>query len=319
MDKISVIVPVYNIAPYIERCVNSICLQSHTNLEIILVNDGSTDNSQEILQGLALRDPRIVVINKDNSGVTSARLEGLKNASGAWISFIDGDDYIESNMYEKLLSNACRYNADISHCGYKMMIKEQVNYFYNTKEKILQNNEKGIIDLFEAKYIEPTLCTKIFKRNLFKDLINLIDVEIIENEDLLMNYYLFRNSNCSIFEDFCPYHYIVRKGSATQSESKNIQRLKDSIKVLCIIKNDCTNPVMLKILNKRLLFRFLNYIEYDETSEIARKEIKQILLEQEFDSRIKYMAKLAITSPYIYNLIHKIFRILKGNINKYKC
>ena len=319
MDRISVIVPIYNIAPYIERCVNSICSQSHTNLEIFLVNDGSTDNSLEILQGLTSRDERIVVINKGNGGVTSARLEGLKNASGDWISFIDGDDEIDPNMYEKLLNNAHKYNADISHCGYQMIFQSHIDYYYNTGNLVIQDNEKGIKDLLEAKFIEPGLTCKLFKRELLDNISLMMDLKIKENEDLLMNYFLFKKSNCSIYEDFCPYHYIVRNGSATQTKSNSLNRLLDSLKVLNNIKQDVKDKEILIILNKRILYKLLTCIEYKETRENARIKIKSILSENnvKFDYKSIIMAKIACYSPCTYMFIRQIYKIIKGNTNKY--
>ena len=320
MEKISVIVPVYNIAPYIERCVNSICSQSDTNLEIFLVNDGSTDNSLEILQGLASRDERIVVINKINGGVTSARLEGLKNASGDWVSFIDGDDEMEPDMYEKLLNNAHKYNADISHCGYQVVFPSHIDYYFNTGKIVIQNNEKGVKDLLEAKFIEPGLTCKLFKSELLKNISLKMDLQIKNNEDLLMNYYIFKQSQLSVFEDICPYYYILRKGSATQSSTTNIHKTKDSIKVLKIIKNDCNNQIIKNIINKRIVFRFIECIENKETSIQAIQELKSLLSEKDsiFDLKTYVFAKWCIISPLTYKLIHHIYGKIKRNQKKFK-
>ena len=104
MDKkISIIVPVYNLEKYLPRCLNSVCNQTYKNLEIILVDDGSTDKSSDICDNWAKKDSRIIVIHKKNGGVSSARNAGIKKATGEYIHFVDGDDWLELNCYEKIV------------------------------------------------------------------------------------------------------------------------------------------------------------------------------------------------------------------------
>lgn len=101
--KISVIVPIYNVEQYLSQCLDSIINQTYTNLEIILINDGSTDNSEKICNQYKLLDPRIIVIHKTNGGLSDARNTGIKIATGDYISFVDADDFIDKNMYKKLI------------------------------------------------------------------------------------------------------------------------------------------------------------------------------------------------------------------------
>ena len=110
---ISVIVPVYNIEKYIERCVRSICVQTYKNLEILLVDDGSTDGSGEICERLAKEDERIRVFHKENGGSSSARNLGIREAKGEYLGFIDSDDYIEPDMYELLAEGIGKYGLEI--------------------------------------------------------------------------------------------------------------------------------------------------------------------------------------------------------------
>lgn len=167
---ISIIVPVYNLQNDLERCVFSILSQSYKNLEIILINDGSTDKSWDVIQKLAMSDKRIVPISKSNGGVTSARFVGLRIAKGEYIGFVDGDDEIEPDMYEFLLRNILRYNADISHCGYQMIFDDgKVNDFYNTGKIVIQDRLKGLKDLLEGNYVEPGLWNKLFSQSIIKE------------------------------------------------------------------------------------------------------------------------------------------------------
>ena len=131
---ISVIVPAYNLERYIERTIRSILRQTYQDIEIIVVDDGSKDQTAEVVKRLVEQNPeKIELIQIPNGGVTNARLTGVKQAKGEWIGFVDGDDEIEPDLYELLLNNAIKYQADISHCGYQMVFEDgRVNCFHNT-------------------------------------------------------------------------------------------------------------------------------------------------------------------------------------------
>lgn len=231
---ISVIVPAYNLENYISRTLDSILAQTYNDIEIIVVNDGSNDNTGNIIDKYAKENPeKVKAIHIENGGVTKARLAGVCEAQGDWIGFVDGDDIIEPDMYEHLMNNAIKYNADISHCGYRMVFDDgRVNYFHNTGKIIEQNRIKGLTDLLNGSMVEPGLWNKLFRKTLFDNIINgnLMDENIKINEDLLMNYILFSNAQKSVFEDFCPYHYIVRRTSASR-QNLNKYKIYDPIKV----------------------------------------------------------------------------------------
>ena len=114
MIKISVIIPVYNVEQYLRECLESVINQTLSELEIICINDGSTDSSLDILREYEQKDNRIIVINKDNEGQAAARNIGISMAKGEYIGFLDSDDYIDSNFYEKLYNAAKKYKADIA-------------------------------------------------------------------------------------------------------------------------------------------------------------------------------------------------------------
>lgn len=143
---ISVIVPVYNVDKYLENCVNTLVNQTYSNLQIILVDDGSTDSSGNICDRLAKEDERIVVVHKDNEGLGMARNTGLDYASGEYVMFVDSDDYTDITMVEKLYNALNNYKADTSYCGYTMAYnsgkQKEIPAYYNNK--IFQNEE--IID-----------------------------------------------------------------------------------------------------------------------------------------------------------------------------
>ena len=117
-DKISIIVPIYNVKKYIQQCVESLINQTYKNLEIILIDDGSTDGCGELCDEFGKKDQRIHVIHKQNGGLSDARNKGIDVASGDYIGFVDSDDWISHNMYEKMLSSLKSVNADIAVCGW---------------------------------------------------------------------------------------------------------------------------------------------------------------------------------------------------------
>lgn len=118
LPLISIIVPVYNVKDYVEKCLDSICGQTYKNLEIVVVDDGSTDGSGEICDTYAQKDPRVKVIHRENRGVSAVRNEGLDIALGEYIGFVDGDDWIDSDMYEFLYELLIVNEADISVCSH---------------------------------------------------------------------------------------------------------------------------------------------------------------------------------------------------------
>ena len=143
--KISVIVPVYNCDPYVEQCIRSILAQSYTDLEIICVNDGSTDDSGTILDKLACEDARIRVIHQKNAGASAARNMGIDLATGDLITFVDSDDIIEPDMYETLLPYFDEKNVDIVHCGYKRVHLDGSIKDVNGTGKLVRQNKEYLV------------------------------------------------------------------------------------------------------------------------------------------------------------------------------
>ena len=189
-ERISVIVPAYNTAPWLPRCLDSLMNQSYENLEVIAVNDGSTDDTKAVLDAYAAQHPRVRVIHKENGGVTSARLRGVKEASGSWIGFTDGDDEVEPEMFAHLLENAKASGADISHCGHQVLFPDgRVEAVHGSGVLRQQDRLTGLRDLLDGGLIESSLCTKLIRRELFEGLDAWMDPAVKNNEDYLMNYY----------------------------------------------------------------------------------------------------------------------------------
>lgn len=332
--KISVIIPAYNIAEFLPRCLNSLLAQTHKELEIIVVNDGSSDTTAAVIDDYASRHPQITALHKQNGGVTSARLAGINAATGEYIGFVDGDDFAEPDMFERMLCNALEYNADISHCGYRMVFPDgRVDYYYNKGLIILQNTQSGLADLISGEFVEPGLWNKLFKKELFEkaSLGTVLDRSIKINEDLLMNYYLFKASQTAVYEDFCPYHYILRENSASTAKS-NPHKLDDPIKVTRIIAEDASEDYSLSgILTARLARQLISLASMPkgEQKELiaprakkAQRELHEllpvILKQNELSLKLKAMAVWAAFCPSSYCMIHSIYAKITGIDKKYK-
>ncbi len=322
-DLISIIIPAYNIEQYLPSTLDSVLAQTYENIEIVVVNDGSQDGTGKILDRYAAQDSRVRAIHKENGGVTSARLRGVAEATGAWIGFVDGDDLIEPNMYEQLLENARKYSADISHCGYQMVFPSRVDYYYNTGKLVEQDHDAGLRDLISGGLVEPGLWNKLYRRTLFEGLTEKMDFSIKTNEDVLMNYWLFMESQKSVFEDVCPYHYVLRPGSAATSKL-NGHKLRDPLKVTKAIHADADEnlrPVVLARLSRHLIAgASMGAGEQPELVKPYRSECRKelrwrlgaILRCPAVGKKLKLMALFTAVCPWGYGLVHKLYAKATG-------
>ena len=330
-EKISVIIPAYNIQDYLGPTLDSVLAQTYENLEIIVVNDGSTDHTGAVIDAYAAKDSRIRAIHKENGGVTSARLRGVAEATGSCIGFVDGDDYIEPQMYERLLENRKQHQADISHCGYQMVFPSRVDHYYNTGKVVIQEGDCCCADLLDGGFVEPALVNKLYSRELFTGLGEWIDKSVRINEDLLMNFYLFRQAKTAVFEDICPYHYVLRKGSAATSRL-NAYKLQDPLKVLHILlKETAEVPQWNRIVERRLIYQLVGSatMALDRQGELirpcrkaARKELRQRLAHtltgDACSLKLKIMALWAAAWPASYGWVHRAYARATGVDKKYE-
>ena len=328
---ISVIIPAYNIENFLPKTLDSVLAQTYSKLEIIVVNDGSKDGTAGVLDAYAARDSRIRAIHKENGGVTSARLRGLAEATGDYIGFVDGDDFIEPQMYQRLMENLRIHNADISHCGYKMMFPNgQIYYYHNTGKLVVQEGPQGCADLLQGQFIEPGLVNKLYRRNLFEGLADWIDSSIRINEDLLMNFYLFRQASICVFEDICPYHYVLRAGSAATS-TLNRHKLADPLQVRKILLKETENiPQWNSIVQQHWVYQLITAATRPLGGQkelikphrrAARKELRQnlgkILKGNACGSKTKLMALWTAVWPGSYTFVHTVYAKLSGVDKKF--
>lgn len=201
--KISIIVPVYNVEPYLQRCLDSIVNQSYQNLEIILVDDGSSDNCGNICDKYAAKDRRIRAIHKLNGGVASARNTGLDAATGDWIGWVDSDDWIEPAMFETMLKCAEVHGADIAICS-RIESYPDHSFRIGWQQSKLLDKEQAIALLVEDGLVQSYLWDKLWKRELFQD-IRIPQLRVFE--DMAVMYRLFMRAERVLCLPNEFYHY----------------------------------------------------------------------------------------------------------------
>ncbi len=228
---ISIIVPIFNVETYISECIESIQNQTYQNLQIILVDDGSVDQSGIICDKYALKDLRIEVIHQHNQGVVAARKHGLDRAKGKYIGFVDGDDYIEPDMYQMLIQEMERSKADFVHSGFWESNKKIE--FSNERIKVSEVRYKLLKDVILESYITPSNWSKLFKAHLIKRAYDQLDNDCSLGEDLLVLCVCILECNIiSIVKDSY-YHYRVREGSLSHKNEigdlKKVYKLYENL------------------------------------------------------------------------------------------
>lgn len=212
---ISIIIPVYNVERYLPKCIESVINQSYSNLECILIDDGSCDSSGYICDLYAKSDNRINVIHKSNGGLSSARNAGLEMASGSYVMFIDSDDFIDQHMVSVLYDLLKQNQADMSMCSLSYCDENGVDYEY-TESPVLNEklNRQAIIDkLFEPRnWFYVVACNKLYRKSIWE---NLRFREGIIHEDEAIAHHIFMNVDTVVSTSKQMYHYRQRKGSIT--------------------------------------------------------------------------------------------------------
>ena len=284
-DLISIIVPIYNVSPYLQLCLESIENQTFPYFEVLLINDGSRDNSKDICLEFVERDKRFKYIEQQNAGLSAARNTGILNATGEFITFIDGDDLIESNYLEELYHTALKNDSEIVVGSYKEFNEEDYNYYihvFDYREEHYKDRE--LIDniaQLEIRGIEfETSWGTLFHRRLFENVLFPVGKNI---EDTRTNYKLYMESCKTSYIHKDLYIYRIRKGSLINSITESLltdilEALLERIAVLSLVGIDISQEK--EMLKDRLQTRCLQAKEAGlENTEIYRrcKEIEYYL------------------------------------------
>ena len=319
LPLVSIIVPVYNVEKYIETCLKSLINQSFQNLEIILVDDGSTDRSKDICDLYAERDFRIQVIHKENEGVVQARICGFHKSTGDYITFVDSDDYIHTEYIERLLYAALHYEVDVVGCQYynynmhnkvstKSIIRPQPGFY--DKEKITTLLKNDFIYNRETKIagMNPFLWTKLVKRMFVNELLN-TGKNLWYEEDLVgILKLLYLINSMYILPEYL-YYYVCHQGQVTktfkpqlwenfvlcwekineidhegyltnQFPQRALNSIFDILKKGSVNSYSCFKENFEKIRSSEIVIRLLKEMNYDSLQ--MKEKIKYILLKHGF-------------------------------------
>lgn len=221
MEKISVIIPIFNQEKYLEKCLNSICAQTYNNLEILMIDDGSTDRTPDICRKFQNSDSRFCYIRQANAGVAAARNKGLDMMSGDLIGFIDPDDWVEPDFYERLVSLYQQYDVDIVSCGrYQVFDESQYVRSKNTYKIIQCDTEKALELLVKNEEVKSHLWNRIYRPEVFS---NLRFEEGRVYEDVLILHQVFSKAKKFLFTDEPLYYYRQHPNSIVRKVTINKQ------------------------------------------------------------------------------------------------
>lgn len=268
---ISVIVPVYNCEPYFDHCVESIVNQTYTNLEIILVDDGSSDNCPQMCDAWAQRDNRIKVIHRVHGGSSDARNDGISVASGELFGFVDGDDYISPEMYEFLFDKLTEIDSDISVCGIEMVWNDGRSRVLTRSGNAVLDNREAMEAIVKESWLKQPVVNRLYKRSV-------VDGMLFEtgkiHEDLSWSYLPISVAEKICVFDTPLYFYVQHSDSimGAKVSEKRIDALEGKLKRLEFLKKnypDLTEPAQ-----KDLHF-FAMYLMQNAQRNLTGEELKQ--------------------------------------------
>lgn len=315
---ISIIVPVYNVKDYLEKCLLTICEQTYKNLEIILVDDGSSDGSGELCDLFAQKDKRIKVIHQTNAGQSAARNRGLAIAQGEYLGFVDSDDWIEPDMYDFLYYLLIENGADISICSRYIEKGGKSVAKYSSGEQFMFDRVEAVRALAVDKHVRNYMMDKLFRRRLFEG------ITFPENrvfEDLAICYRVFYRTEKVVLQDTPKYHYVIRKGSTMQSKY-NPQReyqlfLAVSEQNDFILAEGIWDKTPIFVIQRGL--HLIDHIQLVDSSSVTEDIVKKVLLEMHKYDRFHWRQIgvscaikrwMVYNNPSLYRNIYRFFRLM---------
>lgn len=322
--KLSIIVPVYGVEKYIDKCLNSLVKQSLKEIEIIVVNDGTKDNSQKIIDKYVKKYPdKIKSYIKENGGQGSARNYGLKKATGEYIGYVDSDDFVEKDMYKKLYDKAKENNYDIVVCG-----NYNVSEDYQNKniDAFINNYNTDLENIFFGKM---AVWNKIYKRDIL--IKNKLEFkEKVWYEDLAFTLKAIMNSNTFAFIDEPLYDYLIREGSTMNNSNvqRNLEILDAFDDILSYIKHNKKEEYFDKVeflaIDHIYISAIVRILKANADNKIKKETVNELIcyMNKNFPNykNNKYINTLSRNRKIIYklinlkmyNLVNLIFKIKKG-------
>lgn len=319
-DMISIIIPIYNVEKYLEKCLDSILNQTYKNLEIILIDDGSTDNSPNICNSYCEKDKRIKIIHKNNEGVSSARNKGIELSKGKYIVFIDSDDYVSNEHIEVLYDCIISNNVDLVISNLIDISEDGIILNNEEKESFLMNKDQCLKELLSEDNFYHLCCGNIYRKDLLEKIRFNCKYRIAEDLDFLYRY--IKQINSAYFLSKNTYYYLKREGSATNSIYS--EKWNDELKICNFIISE-----MVELENNFHKYAKRKYIRLNinqayrfklnkNQTKILKNNIKiyknEMFNSKLFDNKEKLKIFLLLKSYYLFKIVSNI----KDKIIKYK-
>lgn len=264
--KLSIVVPVYNVEQYLNKCVDSILSQTFRDYELILVDDGSTDGSSLICDDYKEKDDRICVWHKKNGGLSEARNYGIEHSNGEYIAFVDSDDWIDSSMYESMMSAIVENDADIAVCGHRVVtVDGEVEETVVFEKPILLTGTEATIEILKDERMPSFAWNKLYKKSLFKD-IRFPQGRIYEDTAVMYRYFDMAKSVYVLNNVY--YNYLRRPGSLclSQTNEKVVKRVHDNAQAFyeryVFVKNNMAYESVLPICAQKGVAQLRSLIHY---------------------------------------------------------
>lgn len=269
---ISVIIPVYNVEKYLERCLSSILAQSYENLEIILVDDGSTDNSGAICDEYGKKDARITVFHKINGGQSSARNIALDYAHGDWITFVDSDDWVDKDYVKHMLEKAISTKSQIAVIASVNTVNENVYVKKETQSFLVLDNEHAMANLLYQKYYSFSACCKLYKKELFSN-IRFPEGKVYEEMEPI--YRAFARADQIVVSDEILYFYFQRQGSTVRRKFSITEKMNYVENTKIVLEDVKRNyPKLVNAAISRLLWADIHVLVHMDEIQKYEKEFK---------------------------------------------
>ena len=316
MDKISVIIPVYNVENYIRKCLDSVINQTYKNLEIILVDDGSTDKSGEICDEYALKDERIRVFHTQNGGVSLARNVGLKKVTGKYFTFVDSDDFVATVYVERLKEILEKNASNVSVCAYKEFFDDE-EVKYNTKNEItVLCGRKMMENLLNGQKVFSVLWGKLYLYDDFKNFI-FTDVTVGEDEIFVNELSLYNK----IAYDSSELYFYRKNFNGLINSPFNLSKIS-SLKALEIRNNFLKDQGLndLVDLNEKNILYKITYLYFECKKAGYKEQLKFLKIKYKeyynakntsFNKKDKFRLKLFKNCPWLYRVITETNRRIK--------
>ncbi|MBQ9792338.1 MAG: glycosyltransferase family 2 protein [Clostridia bacterium] len=317
-NKISIIVPIYKVEQYLNKCVESLINQTYKNLEIILVDDGSPDNCPKMCDEWAKKDTRVKVIHKKNGGVMSAWTTGFKNSSGNYIAFADPDDYVELNLIEKTIQKIEKHSADMAMFGYEQIYQNksvaQNAYNYLTYSPVLEGENLEEFKLTTCKQINSYTplykWNKIFKRKLIEDNLKYCDDRVSLGDDCCIALGAILDSKKIVVLEDKFYKYIQRQNSIIHNYNSTLQnQMEVLLKNLCLLLKDKNyyNESVECFEISRMLFILTRNIINSNLNKKDKKQTFKNFTKSELVQKINILKKYIKNLPTTYKIFDKVF------------